>query len=335
VVRSITYSATGAQTIASTTVQGSTAQVTISAEGTITLSYFATDQAGNQEQPNTLSVRIDRTPPVTTATPNPAPNSAGWNNANVTVTLTATDSLSGVDHTEYSLDDAGWTAYTGPIAVTTDGVHEVQYRSIDKAGNVEAAPQLAVKIDKTPPEAVVQFDPTTDSLLVFGKDSGSGMPAGPIAPSSSISTSWSRDGAVDNGMPDANTTAELRTYKLTDLAGNATTLVIKVQVLGQHGDRLKARLVSIQYGSPPPVTFASNTEEFHLVLATDGSLSRLDQQVRVGSGHDQQAVDALFDASQAHTDIRVKSPPPPSVVQKPGLDLLQVATLKGQLSILY
>jgi hypothetical protein len=45
-VQSLTYSATGAQPIASTTVQGSTASVTLSAEGTTTLSYFATDQAG-------------------------------------------------------------------------------------------------------------------------------------------------------------------------------------------------------------------------------------------------------------------------------------------------
>jgi probable HAF family extracellular repeat protein len=63
-VQSLTYSTTGAQTITSTTVQGSTVTIPISAEGVTTLSYFATDQAGNQEQPKFLTVRIDKTPPT-------------------------------------------------------------------------------------------------------------------------------------------------------------------------------------------------------------------------------------------------------------------------------
>jgi hypothetical protein len=71
------------------------------------------------------------------------------------------DSLSGVDRTEYNLDAAGWTAYTGPIAATTDGIHNLQYRSIDKAGNLEIAHQLTVRIDKTPPEVSCQATPGT------------------------------------------------------------------------------------------------------------------------------------------------------------------------------
>jgi hypothetical protein len=38
---------------------------------------------------------IDRIPPVTTATVGPLPNSAGWNNTNVSVTLNATDNPGG------------------------------------------------------------------------------------------------------------------------------------------------------------------------------------------------------------------------------------------------
>jgi hypothetical protein len=101
--------------------------------------------------------------------PNPAPNAAGWNTTSVLVTLTATDTLSGVDHTEYTLDGAGWTTYAGPVAVTAEGLHALQYRSIDKAGNVETAQQLAVRVDKTPPEAVIQLDPTRQDLLVSGR----------------------------------------------------------------------------------------------------------------------------------------------------------------------
>jgi hypothetical protein len=71
-VQRITYSATGAQPIASTSVQGSTATLTILAEGTTTLSYFATDQAGNQEEAKTLTVRIDKTPPTMTCQASPS-----------------------------------------------------------------------------------------------------------------------------------------------------------------------------------------------------------------------------------------------------------------------
>jgi hypothetical protein len=105
-------------------------------------------------------------------------------------------------------------------------------------------------------------------------------------------------------------------------------------VPGPHGDQLKARLVTIQYGSTPAVTFGFNAEEFHWDLAKDGTLAKLDQQVRIGTGPEQQAVDAHFEARQGRTDIRVKSPPQ-RVMQKPGLDLLQIVTAKGQLSIAY
>lgn len=65
----------------------------------------------------------------------------------MTVTLSATDDISGVSRTEYNLDGAGWTDYTGPIALTTDGRHELLYRSIDFAQNQEADQSLTLRID--------------------------------------------------------------------------------------------------------------------------------------------------------------------------------------------
>jgi hypothetical protein len=122
---------------------------------------------------------------------------------------------------------------------------------------------------------------------------------------------------------------------MTDLAGNTTMLAIDVQAPGPHGDQLRARLVSIQYGSTPPVTFGSNSEEFHWDLAKDGTLAKLDQQVRIGTGSDQQVVAAHFEARQGRTDVQVKNPRTQPVIHKPGLDLLQIATTKGQLAISY
>ena len=62
-VKEIVYSLSGAQT-GGAGVAGSSASVTISAEGATTLSYFARDNAGNQEVSRSLSVKIDKTPPT-------------------------------------------------------------------------------------------------------------------------------------------------------------------------------------------------------------------------------------------------------------------------------
>jgi hypothetical protein len=62
-VQSITYRAAGAQPIASTTVNGASATIQLTMEGVTTLSYFATDRAGNREAAKALVVRIDTAAP--------------------------------------------------------------------------------------------------------------------------------------------------------------------------------------------------------------------------------------------------------------------------------
>jgi DNA-binding beta-propeller fold protein YncE len=65
-VAQISYGASGAQTISPTTVGGGSIKFPISTEGMTTVSFFATDAAGNVEAPNTLVVQIDKTPPTVT-----------------------------------------------------------------------------------------------------------------------------------------------------------------------------------------------------------------------------------------------------------------------------
>jgi sugar lactone lactonase YvrE len=62
-VKQITYSATGAQTIGSTTVPGASTLFQIANQGVTTISFQATDAAGNVEVLKTLTVKIDTTPP--------------------------------------------------------------------------------------------------------------------------------------------------------------------------------------------------------------------------------------------------------------------------------
>ncbi|TML32047.1 MAG: hypothetical protein E6G35_03040, partial [Actinobacteria bacterium] len=119
----------------------------IPGEGTgLTTSASVSDRAGNATTATSSpAVNIDRTPPVTTVT---AP--ANWNNTDVTVALTAADALSGVAATDFRLD--GGAQQTGTsVAISSEGVHTLQFWSVDKAGNTEAARTVQVLIDKTPP----------------------------------------------------------------------------------------------------------------------------------------------------------------------------------------
>ncbi|HEY5424194.1 MAG TPA: hypothetical protein VIK05_12010, partial [Ilumatobacteraceae bacterium] len=73
-----------------------------------------------------------------------------WNNTNLTVALSATDALSGVANTQYSVD--GGATQTGTsVLFNTDGDHVLQYWSTDRAGNTETTRSVHVKIDKTSP----------------------------------------------------------------------------------------------------------------------------------------------------------------------------------------
>ncbi len=103
-------------------------------DGVHTITYRSTDAVGNTEATKSATVRIDTTPPVTTDDVVPdAPTHSG----SLTVTLTATDSASGVKATYYQVDSGPWQTGT-QVTVATPGTHTVSYYSEDNAGNLEA-----------------------------------------------------------------------------------------------------------------------------------------------------------------------------------------------------
>lgn len=92
-VDTLTYAASGAQAIPSTTVPAAAlpATVTITAPGVTPLTYQATDNAGNREQPNSETVLVGPSngPPFACALPTPESFTIPAHGA-VTVTGTAT-----------------------------------------------------------------------------------------------------------------------------------------------------------------------------------------------------------------------------------------------------
>jgi hypothetical protein len=98
----------------------------------------------------------DTTPPMTSAVFHGHPGQNGWYTGSVTIDFSATDDLSGVARTEYSLDDGTtWTAAGTSITLRASAEYNILYRSIDLDGNVEAAKPLAFKLDSRPPATLV------------------------------------------------------------------------------------------------------------------------------------------------------------------------------------
>lgn len=90
-------------------------------------------------------------PPTTTASVTGTAGSAGWYISAVSVTMSATGGIGGVDRTEYSVNGGTWQDYTGPFSLAAQGTHTVQYRSIDHASQTETTKTVTVKIDTVDP----------------------------------------------------------------------------------------------------------------------------------------------------------------------------------------
>src|SRR4029450_5196028 len=193
---------------------GSSVQIPVTSEGTTTVSWFAKDKAGNSEVAQTLTLKIDKTPPVFTNTSRTAPNLNGWNNTDVEASFTATDNLSGFD--------SGATE-TGTFLFSSEGAGKSHTFTVtDLAGNSTAATVTEVNIDKTAPVIGSVRNPmpnangwnNTDVTVSFnGTDALSGIA------SVSGPTTVSTEGAN-----------QVVTGTATDLAGNVATASVTLNI---------------------------------------------------------------------------------------------------------
>src|SRR6185295_11168249 len=90
------------------------------------------------------TLQADLTAPQTASSLSGTLGSAGWYVSPVTVSLSATDSGTGVAQTLYSLDGGTAQTYNSPVLVSGQGTHSFLFHSIDAAGNVEADKNASV-----------------------------------------------------------------------------------------------------------------------------------------------------------------------------------------------
>ncbi|MGQ5634016.1 MULTISPECIES: OmpL47-type beta-barrel domain-containing protein [unclassified Streptomyces] len=214
-----------------------TAPVLVSDVGRHTLAYRATDKAGNTSAVKSVSFTVvaappeDTTPPETSATVSGTKDASGDYVSGATVTVTASDTGSGVAGIEYALDGGAYRDYTAPVLVSDVGRHTLAYRATDKAGNTSAAQTVSFTVvaappqDTTPPEVSASVSGTKDAsgnyvggatVTVTASDSGSGVAA----------TEYSLDGGpyLPYSAPVAVDRAGSHTflYRATDKAGNTS-----------------------------------------------------------------------------------------------------------------
>ncbi len=205
--------------------QTSQSEIGVTEEGTTTIEFAGIDVVGNREDTKTAQVRIDRTPPVTTASGVPT----GWVGDDVHVTLTAEDALSGPETIKYAIDGGAEQTYDSGIDITSEGTTTIGYAGIDAAGNREATTTVIVRIEKTGP--VIGDNAPEDwvsgfaTVHVSAEDTGCGM----------ASVLYSIDGSEptlpygSSILVTAEGTSTVR-YVATDVLGNTSSGLAIVRI---------------------------------------------------------------------------------------------------------
>lgn len=219
----------------------------------------------------TATYTFEMTGPVSiSAQISPAPNTAGWNNTNVTVNFTCTNASS----------------CPVPISVTGEGVAQVVSGTASNATN-SASVTVSVNIDRTPPVLSLASPlptPANGSLPLTGSlsDSLSGVDTVTCngMPGTSVSGTASCAVAVRYGTNSI-------VMQATDVAGNASSRGSQVYVAGvpSHLAILPSRrtlaigetvlLQTVDDGGLPPASATWSSSDTAVASITDGAVTAL------------------------------------------------------------
>jgi hypothetical protein len=208
----------------------------------------------------TADLNPETVAPVTTLTASPAApdGSNGWYVTTPTITLSATDSCSGVVSTEYSVNNgATWQPYVSPINITQEGTTTILFRSTDRAGNTEIAGSRTFMVDLTDPSVQITANPsriwppngemTNITLSGSGADAVSGLSQVSYVVTDEYGTAlsigtrsltgnsanWTESIALEASRNGDDLDGRLYTIvaTITDIAGRTSTATTSVTVL--------------------------------------------------------------------------------------------------------
>ena len=188
----------------------------------------ATAEVNHFTQFALMADKKDLNPPTTLAQMNGREGEKNWFSSDVEITLSASDGDgTGVDYTEYKVDDEDWDQYTAPLDILKSGKHTLDFYSVDTSENIEPVRHLEFIIDKTVPEAKISFNQKNATIDVTPVDS-----------------------LQDETIHISNIGNHLKEYTISTKAGNTTSVDLytfsflkKVSV---------GMVTKIRYNSDPP-----------------------------------------------------------------------------------
>ncbi|WP_405962776.1 DUF1080 domain-containing protein [Streptomyces sp. NBC_00723] len=257
-----------------------TAPVVVDQVGSHQIRYRAFDKAGNVSAEKAVAFTVvappsdDTTPPDTSGTVSGEQNPDGTYIDMATVTVSASDTGSGVNTIEYAVGSGAWQPYTAPVMVHQVGTHTVRYRATDKAGNAAAEKNVRFTVvaatpqDTTPPVTGVSVEGTKNSggayvgnarVTVSATDEhGSGVDRIEYSLDGGPYIAYTIPVVVDRAGP--HTLA----YRATDKAGNTSTArtvtftVVSSQVPApncpEYDERLTVIVGTVDSGVPNRLT---------------------------------------------------------------------------------
>ncbi|HEY3273862.1 MAG TPA: chitobiase/beta-hexosaminidase C-terminal domain-containing protein, partial [Methanocella sp.] len=222
----------------------------LTTEGNNTVEFFSTDNAGNNETPQRMQIKIGKSLPHTICTLSGTTNGNGAYTSDVSVNLTATEDGPGIDYLCYNLNGGLFTTVAGNNTTfkLTGGTYVIKYFAVDRIGRHESTNNTTVTIDRIAPVTTASLNRTATNgwytsdvnVTLTATDSGIGVDfvrystnggGYTVIPSGTTLT------IVDNG------TTTIRYYAV-DKAGNSENIANCVVKIDKAPPTMSARVLS-------------------------------------------------------------------------------------------
>ena len=246
-------------------------------DGTHTITVRAYDNAGNYRDSSVI-VYIDTGKPAGFIV---SANPSNWtNDTQPLITYATTDSPSGMDHYEVSIDSGGFSTQSSPYTLPSqsDGTHTITVRAFDNAVNYNDS-SVNVYIDTTPP---VSFTPTANP-------SGWSPNKQPVITFSTVDVISGVDyyavqidfGSFENQtspytLPPQNDGIHNITVRAFDLAGNFKDGIVKVYI--------DSNIPNPFTPTANPSSWTTNTQPIISFSTTDDTSGIDHYEVKIDSG---------------------------------------------------
>lgn len=151
-------STSGLQSVLLSVNHGTWQSSTLLTDGVYNVDVQAMDNAGNVSDHTTL-ILVDTTTPSINLSANGISGNSGWYISDLRINTTASDATSGIASFEMATDGSTWIPVSAPV-LFTGGIHTLQLKAVDKAGNRTETPVQEFHIDTVAP--MVEMPKTWD-----------------------------------------------------------------------------------------------------------------------------------------------------------------------------